>query len=756
MNPNRLQTSTPMRLALAGLVVASLWLTQTACTTTPTADDAMQLALTGRHEQALQLLAQARQRDPADHTLRSMEVRLREAALAHYVMQAESARSSGQIDTAQTWLQRAQALDATQPRVRALAQDIERGQARATLQRAASDALAAGQTRLAEAHITRLLAEQPGDPAARALQRKLRERQASGGTGEAQTQTPAQTQAPVLAAALQARVSVEFRDAPLRSVLEGLGRTHGINFVFDRDVKPDTRVNLWLRDTPVAEALRLILSTQQLASKTLNERTLFIYPDTTAKQREHRELVTRSFYLANADVKQAQALVRTMAKTRDIHIDERLNQIIVRDTPEVVRLVERLLAAIDLPEPEVVLEVEVLEIASTQLDELGLQWPEQVQFGVPGLSGLVELGRRSEFRGSVANPALLATLRQTLTRSNTLANPRLRARNRDKAKVLVGEKLPVFTTTSTANGFSSSVSYLDVGLKLEVEPSVQLEGDVVMKVSLEVSTLKGRVAGPQGSVGYQVGTREASTTLRLRDGETQILAGLIRNEDAKGVSGLPGLAAMPIIGRLFGLHTDDRNRSEVVLLITPRVVRNIVPPDVALGNGAGGSEASPGDTPLRLSDTAAARLPPRTAAAARAAGGPDAPVGAAGTAAPGRPAALNLAASASGTVGGVVSVTLANRSDSLLEGEISFDATLLQAASQGAGEAGRAAFRIEPGRDQVVPLRVLPAAAGQTVSVTVGPVAASNTRGETSAVVVEGEAVIQIGALPAQPAAKPP
>jgi hypothetical protein len=107
-------------------------------------------------------------------------------------------------------------------------------------------------------------------------------------------------------------------------------------------------------------------------------------------------------------------------------------------------------------------------------------------------------------------------------------------------------------------------------------------------------------------------------------------------------------------------------------------------------------------------------------------------------------------------VGGVVSVTLANRSDSLLEGEISFDATLLQAASQGAGEAGRAAFRIEPGRDQVVPLRVLPAAAGQTVSVTVGPVAASNTRGETSAVVVEGEAVIQIAALPAQPAAKPP
>ena len=166
-----------------------------------------------------------------------------------------------------------------------------------------------------------------------------------------------------------------------------------------------------------------------LARKPRNERTLLIYPDSTAKQREHRELVTRSFYLANADVKQAQALVRTMAKTRDIHIDERLNQIIVRDTPEVVRLVQRLLAAIDLAEPEVALEGEVLEISSNQLDELGLQWPDQVQIGVPGLSGLVELGRSSEFRGSVANPAMLATLRATLTRANTLANPRLRARN---------------------------------------------------------------------------------------------------------------------------------------------------------------------------------------------------------------------------------------------------------------------------------------------------------------------------------------
>jgi general secretion pathway protein D len=365
------------------------------------------------------------------------------------------------------------------------------------------------------------------------------------------------------------------------------------------------------------------------------------------------------------------------------------------------------------------------------------------------LSGLVELSRRSQFRGSIANPAVMATLRETINRSNTLANPRLRARNHDKAKVVVGEKLPVFTTTTTTIGSSAAVTYLDVGLKLEIEPSIQLEGDVVMKVNLEVSTLIGKVAGPQGAVGYQVGTREASTTLRLRDGETQILAGLIRDEDGKAVAGMPGLANTPLLGRLFGLHTDTRNKTEIVLLITPRVVRSVVPPDVALGNAPGGSEANPGEAPLRIADAAAVRVPMRTGGPVAAGGAP-----AATAATAERTAQLMLAASPKGAVGGVVTVTLANRSDAVIEGELVYDVTLLAAAQAAApaqngapGAAagtGRVAFRLEAGSDQVVPLRVLPAAAGQRVSVTLGSASATNPRGEAVPVNVDGEAAIAV------------
>ena len=168
-------------------------------------------------------------------------------------------------------------------------------------------------------------------------------------------------------------------------------------------------------------------------------------------------------------------------------------------TPEVVRLTERLIASIDLPEPEVMLEVEVMEIGSNRLNELGLQWPDTVQYGVPNFAG--QITRTDSLRASIANPAVIATLRGNSGTTNLIANPKLRARNREKAKVQIGERLPIFTSTAVANaGVATTVSYIDTGLKLEVEPSVQLDNDVIMKVSLEVSNLIGQVSGPQGAI----------------------------------------------------------------------------------------------------------------------------------------------------------------------------------------------------------------------------------------------------------------
>src|SRR5262249_41618480 len=153
-------------------------------------------------------------------------------------------------------------------------------------------------------------------------------------------------------------------------------------------------------------------------------------------------------------------------------------------------------------------------------------------------------------------------------------------KNKEKARVHIGDKVPVITTTATSTGFvSESITYLDVGLKLEVEPAVFLEDDVGIKVGLEVSSISREIKSPSGTLSYQVGTRNTSTTLRLKDGETQVLAGLISDEDRKSVTQVPGLGSIPVLGRLFGSHQDTFNKTEIVLLVTPRVVRNLARPE---------------------------------------------------------------------------------------------------------------------------------------------------------------------------------
>lgn len=697
--------------------------------------DAERLSQAGQPEQAVALLDKALRDKPGDIELRAALARQRELALARLATQFEGQRSAGRLDAARATLARLQALDAEHPRSLAARADLERAERHERWMTEAREAIARGRDDEAEARLRPLLAEAPGHPQARAELLKLRERR-----------RPADTPGS-LGPAFQKLVTVEYRDAPLRAVLEGLGRTHGVNFVFDKDVRVDTKVSILLKDVAMDDALRVILGTQQLERKLLNDSTLLIYPNTQAKQREHQELVTRSFYLVNADVKQAQALVRTVAKTRDLFVDERLNLVVIRDTPDVVRLVEKLIASLDLPEPEVMLEVEVLEITSNKLDELGLQWPEQISYGLPGTFTEVTRADRDNLRASVANPALVATLRETVSRGNTLANPRLRARNREKAKILIGEKLPVFASTpATANvSGTTTVTYLDVGIKLDVEPSVQLDNDVVMKVNLEVSTLIAKVAGPAGSVGYQVGTRQASTSLRLRDGETQVLAGLIRDDDTKGISGLPVLADLPLAGRLFGVHTDQRVKSEVVLLITPRVLRNLPLPDADVLTAQAGIDTSPGAEPLRLRGKGRVSVPPAGAAAAAAGRAAAAAGGADGQ----RAGTLVLATSGEVAAGGTASVTLQNRSAAIVSGELQFDTRLFQAAQGQTPAPGRIPFTLAPGAEQVVVLRALAEAAGQTGEVSVVGLSAQKPEGGTLAVEVQGDGVLSVAALKA-------
>src|SRR5207248_8038568 len=240
---------------------------------------------------------------------------------------------------------------------------------------------------------------------------------------------------------------------------------------------------------------------------------------------------------------------------------------------------------------------------SNDLANAGIQWPASVGIGLQGaenVPGKITGTEATHFssglvRVTVPDPMIVFNLRQQVGRNNILANPRIRAKNREKARIHIGDKVPVITTTAGATGFvSESLNYLDVGLKIEVEPQVFLEDDVGIKIGLEVSNIGQQTKTASGTVAYTVGTRNTTTTLRLHDGETQVLAGLISDEDRRNSSQVPGLADLPVAGRLFQNRTDTANKTEVVLLITPHVVRNIERPEVRQEEFNSGTEAEVG------------------------------------------------------------------------------------------------------------------------------------------------------------------
>jgi general secretion pathway protein D len=285
-----------------------------------------------------------------------------------------------------------------------------------------------------------------------------------------------------------------------------------------------------------------------------------------------------------------------------------------------------MVASVDLAEPEVMLELEVVELSRTRALNLGIQLPTNVQreslspvdatTGTAGgttASGRIPTSALGSLVTTLPNPLMLANLFASDTDANLLANPRIRVRNKEKAKVLIGEKLPVITSTAVQNaGVASSVSYIDVGLKLEVEPQVYLDDEVGIKVNLEVNSNLGSVTVGSSASGpttaYQVGTRSAQTTLRLHDGETQVLAGLINDNESATWSKVPGLSDIPGIGRLFSNDNSSHEKTEIVLLVTPRIVRNLVTPDDGRVLLPAGTESVVGARPLTIGPTAAGSM----------------------------------------------------------------------------------------------------------------------------------------------------
>lgn len=541
----------------------------------------------GKPEEGLLQIKKAMDQQPGNLEYRAFYYRQRESWVSRLLREAETARINQRWDEAAALYKRVLAIDEVNARAMDGLTAIESDRRREAIIQEANNLLDKNELDVARAKLRPVLAEAPANTSARTLMARIERQLSNASTPFARLQSK-----------FRKPVSLEFKDAPVKTVFEMLSKAAGVNFILDRDLRPDLKVSIYVKQTTIEDALRNILSTSQLGRKVLNENSILIYP--MSKKNDYEEMIVRTFYLSSVDPNQAMNLIKTVVKTKDVFVDDKLNILVMRDTADAVRMAERLIAGYDLGDPEVLLEVEVLEVSKSKLLELGIKYPNQLSVGVKGSlgeGGQLTLDEVKNFTSSMGivtinDPAFVLNLQATDGASNLLANPRIRVKNHKKAKIHIGDRVPVITTTSTSTGFSSeSVTYLDVGLKLDVEPSIAVVDEVSIDIGLEVSNIIKEMTSKNGALTYRIGTRNANTTLRLKNGETQMLAGLISDEERTTADRVPGISSLPIIGRLFSSNKDTHDKSEIVLLITPRIVRNLVPPDAGFVEFSAGTES---------------------------------------------------------------------------------------------------------------------------------------------------------------------
>lgn len=551
----------------------------------------------GDQEAALALLENLAGSEPNAYRLKY--IRTRDDVLQALLQKARRQALQGKNDEAEAGYRRVLGLDRNNDAATAGLASLTRSAHETQQMDRANAAIARGDPMSALRSFNEVLADNPGNIDARKASQAI----------EIDRNRRAMTD-PDLSDALRKPVTLELRDVSIQTVLEILSQTSGLNFILDKDVKNDLKTTIFAKNTSVEDALNLILRTSQLSKKVLNESTLMIYADSEEKRKRYEDLVMRTFYLKNADPKKMQEMVRALIAPRSVYVDDRLRMMIVRDNMNVIAAIERLVAAYDVADPEVVLEVEILEVNSNSILNAGIQYPDKLSasvFGATGSSGSVTVDelrnlKRENFRLLVPDPLLTLNLKETRSEAKTLANPRIRVTNRQKAKVLIGDKVPVITTTvnQTSSASTESVSYLDVGLKLEVTPEIHVNNEVTIAIELEVSNIVKEIRSSTGLLAYQIGTRNANTTLRLHDGETQVLAGLIKEDRNNSSAGIPGLGNIPGLGRIFSNQTDTGGRSEIVLLITPRIVRAQTLPSSHVAEFSSGTLDNPAVQPMRL------------------------------------------------------------------------------------------------------------------------------------------------------------
>jgi general secretion pathway protein D len=380
--------------------------------------------------------------------------------------------------------------------------------------------------------------------------------------------------------------SVVFRDANARDVYSAIGKFTNLSVVFDPTFR-DQPVSIDLRNKTLAEALNLLSTSTRNFWRSTGDRGIVVVPDTAAKRREYEEEIVRTFFLSNADLKETVDILRIVVDARRLSVITATNGIVIKDTPERIIAAGKIIAAIDKARPEVIIDVELLEVNRTHLHEYGLQIASPSS-APTGLSGQADINRegglslRSLSSLTSADvlltnlPSLYYRLLKNDSATRILANPQLRTAEGIPAQARFGERVPVPVTTFSplaAGGVQTqpitSFNYEPIGVNIDITPRMHHDDAVSLAIKIELSSISGKGFGDLPTFG----SRQINTVIRLKDGETNMLAGLIRDEERTSLAGIPGLSDLPVIGKLFGYNRKETQETDIILTLTPRIVR---------------------------------------------------------------------------------------------------------------------------------------------------------------------------------------
>ncbi len=405
-------------------------------------------------------------------------------------------------------------------------------------------------------------------------------------------------QRPILEPSSAAPIQLRFaEDTSLQKIFEVPSKLSGINVLFDESFR-DKRVTIDLVDVSFVEALDKLVLINRLFYKVVDSSTIIIVPDNAQKHRQYDDLVLRTFFIINAEVNTIANMLRTIAGIQRVQPNPELKSITVRATPDQIAVAERIVDLNDKTKSEIMLDIEILEVNRNQMFEYGLRAAEyETGLGFApaggGVSGDGEAGTgltalrlnrlvsvdSSDFVISFPTGASFR-LFKSKSEARILSAPKLRASEGQPAELRLGSDIPIpvtsFVSQFGTGGIPStpvtSFQYRTIGINVTITPKVFINGEIELQISLETSTqLDTRVIG--GIELPVFGTRNVNTMVRLRDGETNLIGGLIQQSDIRSVAGLPGLTDIPLLSKLFADNDAESSSNDIVFSVTPHIVR---------------------------------------------------------------------------------------------------------------------------------------------------------------------------------------